>query len=180
MVASAYSKQKHYLAESLAVFLLSLPGSKTLSNAAPLDICRFLAFKDQCGKSQVHAHSCPNLGLHGLKSCNCPRRLSYKTVDSYIGKLRSIFKDIGRDGDWNSSLALGNPVASSRVKRYLKAVATEQLQAAVTPKQATPNFFQQASRFVSAFRIQGDRPRRFACVPLSLCPGFGFLQDPLF
>ena len=118
----------------------SLPGNKTLSNASPLDVCRFLAAKDPCGKTQVHDHVCPNLGLHGLKSCPCSKRLLYKTVDSYIGKLRSIFKDIGRDGDWNSSLALGNAVVSSRVKDYLKAVTTEQLQAAVTPKQAIPLF----------------------------------------
>jgi len=29
----------------------------------------------------------------------CPVRLSYATVDSYIGKLRAIFKDAGREGD---------------------------------------------------------------------------------
>ena len=61
-------------------------------------------------------------------------------VDSYIGKLRAIFKEAGREGDWNTALGLGNPAASAEVKAYLKAFTSEQLQAAVTPKQATPLF----------------------------------------
>ena len=72
--------------------------------------------------------------------CDCPSRLSYKTVDSYVGKLRAIFRFIGREGDWDSSLSLGNPAASLHVKEYLKSVTAEQLQARVTPKQATPLF----------------------------------------
>ena len=75
-----------------------------------------------------------------MHSCRCPVRLSYATVDSYIGKLRAIFKDAGREGDWNTALSLGNPAASAEVKAYLKAFTSEQLQAAVTPKQATPLF----------------------------------------
>ena len=39
-----------------------------------------------------------------------------------------------------SALALGNPAASAEVKGSLKAFTSEQLQAAVTPKQATPLF----------------------------------------
>ena len=65
---------------------------------------------------------------------------SYATVDSYIGKLRAIFKEAGRDGDWNGALGLGNPAAFAEVKAYFKAFTSEQLQAAVTPKQATPVF----------------------------------------
>ena len=65
---------------------------------------------------------------------------SYATVDSYIGKLRAIFKEAGRDGDWNSALGLGNRAAFTEDKAYLKAFTSEQLRAAVTPKQATPIF----------------------------------------
>ena len=61
-------------------------------------------------------------------------------MDSYIGKLRSIFSDFGRQGDWNRTLLLGNPAASLKVKQYLKEVTAEQLQARITPKQATPLF----------------------------------------
>ena len=43
-------------------------------------------------------------------------RLSYKTVDSYIGKLRSIFHAIGRDGEWDKRLGLGNPAGINRLR----------------------------------------------------------------
>ena len=61
-------------------------------------------------------------------------------MDSYIGKLRSIFSDVGRQGDWNRTLLLGNPATDLLVKQYLKEVTAEQLQARVTPKQASPIF----------------------------------------
>ena len=110
--------------------------AKTLFSATPKDVCRSLAWKDSREKTQVHVSTCPYLGKHKVHSCDCPVRLSYATVDSYIGKLRAIFKDAGREGDWNTALNLGNPAASA----YLKTFTFEQLQAAVTPKQATPLF----------------------------------------
>ena len=68
----------------------------------------------------------------------CPLRLSYNTVDSYIGKLRAIFHAVVRGGEWDLRLGLGNPAADSSVNDYLRLVTTEQLQARVTPRQATP------------------------------------------
>ena len=61
-------------------------------------------------------------------------------MDSYIGKLRSIFHAIGRDGEWDKRLGLGNPAADKSVKDYIRVVTAEQLRARVTPKQATPFF----------------------------------------
>lgn len=66
--------------------------------------------------------------------------LSYKTVDSYMRKLRAIFHSIGRDGEWDQRLGLGNPAADKMVKNYLRLVTAEQLQARISPKQATPFF----------------------------------------
>ena len=48
-------------------------------------------------------------GQKGASRCNCPSQLSYNTVDSYIGKLRAVFKSIGRQSDWDVSLGLGKP-----------------------------------------------------------------------
>lgn len=140
VTSTAYEKQKMSLESEFQGFLSALPTKKTLFTAVPLDVCRFLVWKDNAGKTQVHQSNCPHLGLHGIKSCNCPVRLSYKTVDSFIGKLRAIFRSVGRAGDWDMALGLGNPAASTEVKRYLKAFTSEQLQAAVTPQQATPLF----------------------------------------
>ena len=46
----------------------------------------------------------------------------------------------GRDGEWDRRLDLGNPTADKLLKYYLLLVSAEQLQARVTPKQATPFF----------------------------------------
>ena len=65
--------------------------------------------------------------------CCCPKRLAFGTVDSFIGKLRSIFVAVGRGGDDSSIPGYGNPAASPLVKEYLSNVRVEQLEARVVP-----------------------------------------------
>ena len=108
-LSTAYSKQKLSLKNELESFLFSLPGHKSLSAAMPIDVCRFLAWKDKDGKTKVHKVQCAFRGQKGASRCNCPPRLSYNTVDSYIGKLQAVFKSIGRQSDWDVSLGLGKP-----------------------------------------------------------------------
>ena len=105
-----------------------------------MDINRFLVWKDRHGKTIVHSDGYSDSHLQRTANCKCPKRLAFKTVDSYIGKLRAIFKETGRCGEWNSMLGLGNPAASPEVQKYLKASTEEQLQARITPKQAVPLF----------------------------------------
>ena len=131
---------KNSLQKELENFLSSLPGSPTIATVTPRDICRFLVYKDKNWKAQIHHNGCPHLGKRGTHPCGCPLRLSYKTIDSYIGKLRAIFHANRRDGEWDKRLSLGNPAADKTVKNYLRLVTAEQLQARVTPKQATPFF----------------------------------------
>ena len=83
----------------------------------------------------------------GKHACACPLRLSYNTVDFYIGKLRSIFHAIGRDGEWDKRLGLGNPAADKSVKDYLCVVTAEHLRAGVTPRHATPFFVDKLTQF---------------------------------
>lgn len=89
----------------------------------------------------VFFDSCQFLGLQGKQTCNCRIRLSAGTADSLMGKLRSIFNALGRSGDWNDRFGFGNPASHLSVKQYLKSVQTEQAQVRVSPKQATPVFF---------------------------------------
>ena len=140
--ATSYSKLKDTLRKELEASLPALPGQVSLATVSPRDICRFLIFKDKDGRTQIHHNGCQFLGQRGKHACACPLRLSYNTVDSYIGKLRSIFQaiNIGRDGEWDKRLGLGNPAADRSVKNYIRVVTAEQLRARVTPRQATPFF----------------------------------------
>ena len=138
--ATYYSRHKASLQSESENSLFSLPGSITVSTVTPRDICRFLVHKDKNEKTHVHCNGCPHLGKRGTFDCACPLRLSYKTVDSYIGKLQAIFHAIERDGEWDGRLGLGNPAEDKSVKDYLRLVMAERLQARVTLKQAFPFF----------------------------------------
>lgn len=106
----------------------------------------FLVWKDRKGKTKVHDTNCQFFARKVLFSCPCPTRLAYGTVDSLIGKLRAIFNEFGRRGEWDPRLLLGNPATDLSLKQYLKAVTAEQLQAQATPKQATPFFVNDLSQ----------------------------------
>jgi hypothetical protein len=107
-----YEKQKESLKHELESFLHKLPAYVTLETITPHDLCPFLIYKDQHGKTQVHQQGCAHMGQKGRHSCGCLLRLSYKSIDSYIGKLQAVFHTLGRDGAWDSLLGLGNPMTN--------------------------------------------------------------------
>ena len=137
---SSYSKQNSSLRVEFETFLASLPSPRSIFSATPEDVSRFLVWKDWHGKTVVHDCDCVNASSQNASDCGCPKRLAFKTVDSYIGKLRAIFNEVGRTGDWNSLLGFGNPAASVVVQSYLKAGSEEQLRAHIVAKQAVPFF----------------------------------------
>lgn len=96
---SVYDRQKSRLSDLLVKFLRSLPTPKDLDSATPLDLVRFLVWKDATGKTQVHLTTCPHRGLKGVFLCQCPLRLAAGTIDALIGKLRAIFNENNRVGD---------------------------------------------------------------------------------
>lgn len=150
--STAYQRQKSQLEAEFSGFLASLQPRKSLFSATPRDIVRFLVWKDGKGKTMVHKDSCQFFGLHGKQTCNCPTRLSAGTVDSLIGKLRSIFNALGRTSDWDDRFGSGNPASNLCVKQYLKSIRSEQSQARVSPKQATPVFFDKYKKLVYHLR----------------------------
>ena len=97
-------------------------------------------WKDNSGKTVVHLLACPGLGQRQRDSYSCPTRLAAGTVDSLIGKLRSIFVEEGLAGEWDDRLGIGNPVSHASIKAYLKCVQEEQAQAWVQPRAAVPLF----------------------------------------
>ena len=143
---STYERQKSRLLDQLCQFLASLPMPKDKMSASPHDLVRFLVWKDKTGKTQVHSVGCPRRGLKDSSQCACPLRLAAGSVDSQIGKLRAIFKDNDRAGDWEERLGLENPAASFLVRNYPKCVKEEQATAGLTPQQATPLFVDKLAR----------------------------------
>ena len=103
-----YGKQKTALEKELSVFLAENDPPKDIMCATPEDVINFLIWKDTLGdKRKV--------------SCACPRRLAYTTVDTLIGKLRSIFNQLGRNYNEATLPGYGNPAADISVKKYLAA-----------------------------------------------------------
>ena len=123
---SRYAKQKTALEVQLCDFLAARSPPKDIHSALPKDVIAFLVWKDQGGRTVIHNKSCPNLGNSRSNTCLCPRRLAFGTVDSLIGKLRTIFNSNGRGGEWFSLLGVGNPAADRYVKQYLVSVREEQ------------------------------------------------------
>ena len=60
--STIYMKQKSRLQVELEMFLGNLSIPKTLANASPEDVRKFLVFKDGNGKTQVHVLSCAHVG----------------------------------------------------------------------------------------------------------------------
>jgi len=100
----------------------------------------FLSGKIEPGKTVVHEEDCVYIGKRSKGVCSCLKRLAFGTVDSLIGKLRSIFAEWGRTLDDSAFPGYSNPAASRKVKSYLTAMREEQLLAGVVPAQAEPLF----------------------------------------
>ena len=111
-----YKKLKSALQKALENFVFSLPLSKSLFSAAPQDLVRFLIWKIRKGKTKVHKSACSLFGSHSKEHCQCPVRLAAGTVDILVGKLRSIFNNVGRDGPWCDLLGTSNPASHQSLK----------------------------------------------------------------
>ena len=154
MSATKYMRKKSSLLAQLESFLASLPHAPSVVSASPTDVCRFLVWKDQTGKTSIHHRSCPAIGVQPKTViCSCPTRLSSGTVDSLIGQLRSIFEAHGRGHVWALG-ALGNPACSKEVKDYACAVRLEQARAHVLPTQAPPMFLAKLGKIMSYINLQ--------------------------
>ena len=157
--SSKYSKQKCALKAELETFLGRLSPQKSLYTALPEDVRKFLIFKESNGKTQLHVETCIFKGMPGKKDCSCPKSLASKTVDSLIGKLRAIFRDIGREREWNPTLFTGNTAASYILKRHLQSVNIEQSSAKVVRKQAVPLMFEKLGKLCRylAYKISVEK-----------------------
>lgn len=92
--------------------------------------------------------------MKGHFSCGCPLRLSWGTVQTMIGQLKSIFQSVVGDKEWNDIASCGNPVDGKRVKLHFKGVKLEQAQSHITQKQAVPIFLGKLQQLTDYFHTQ--------------------------
>jgi hypothetical protein len=86
-----YARQKSSLEAELLAVLAQLNCPKDIPSCRPSDIVKFLVWKDKTGRTKVHNAHCSFVGHKGPSNCVCPIRMAFGTIDSMIGKLRSIF-----------------------------------------------------------------------------------------
>ena len=96
-----YSKQECSLGAELSSFQESLAPPKDLLTAKQEDIRSFLIFKEKDGRTELYDPKCNFKGLMGKQKCDCLATLAAKTTDSLIGKIRAIFRNLGRSGAKN-------------------------------------------------------------------------------
>lgn len=152
-----YAKQKCQLQLQFESFLGSLSPKRTVYDCTPEDVRYFLAWKDGQGRTKVHKLGCPHRGSQDKTNCVCPTYMAAGSVDSLIGKLRAILRDVGRGSEWNGTIGCGNPAAAPTVKLHLKSVRREQAEARVSPKQATPIFLDKTTKLARflTYKIRG-------------------------
>ena len=112
--ATSYVKQKSALELELSEFSSYLQRPKNISSALP----NFLFGRMGTVALLFIKLTVSFSALKARLPCDCPKHLAKGTVDSVIGKLRSIFSTHDRVGDWNAVLGIGNPAASKDVKDY--------------------------------------------------------------
>lgn len=151
-ISTRYGRQKSSLERELQSFLATLTPSKTIFSCVPNDVIRYLVWKDRNGRTKVHQQHCQFLGSRLKGVCDCPSHLAAGTVDSTIGKLRAIFNSLDRSGDYDVRSGGGNPATHFTVKQYLKSVQKEQADARISPRQATPLFFDKFHQIVLHLR----------------------------
>ncbi|MEW8548342.1 MAG: DUF640 domain-containing protein [Candidatus Thiodiazotropha sp.] len=156
---SHYSQQKCQFRSEINAFLFSLQPAKDLYTALPDDIQKFFIFKERKGRTKLHVETCVFKGQARKQSCDCPTTLAVKSVDSLIGKIRAIFRDMGMSGEWNPVLLTGNPASSHIMKCHLQVVKLEQSSIGIARKQAVPLMFDKLGKLSRHLSYQISREK---------------------
>ena len=106
-------------------FLSRLPDRKGINNASPLDVKRFLVWKDQSGKTKIPGKECKYFGKTGEVNCDCTVRLASSSVANMIQHLVDIFNRHRHGRTYDNNNKIGNPAASVTIKQYVKCIKEE-------------------------------------------------------
>ena len=143
------------------------------------DIVSFLICRDRFGKIILHSKDCAS-SLREKDSCSCSRFLAAGTIDNNIGKLKTIFKELGRGSHWNDDLNVGNPAAHPTVKKYLLMVLEQQAQERVFPMQAIPIFLDKLREICLHLRELSVDPAIKPCTRYILLRDLAFFSIDFF
>lgn len=107
----------------------------------------------------MHDDLCLFREMSGKQKCKCTVTLAAKSVDSLLGNIKAIFRDVGRSGEWNPVFCTGNLASSIFLKRHLKAGSIEQASKGITVKQAIPLMFDKLCRLCRflTYKIRGKK-----------------------
>ena len=111
-------------------------------------------WKDRKGKTKkFHVPACSLFGTKQASLCACPTNLAAGTVNNLIGKLRSLFTDLGRGRKVTELLDVGNPASHASFRQHLASIREERAQARVTPRQAESLFYKKKDRKLKRLSI---------------------------
>lgn len=133
LTSSEYERKKSHLEVEFVHFLAQLHPPKYFSTLTPRDIVHFLIRKDKDAKNADPQGWLPALWIF-------TQGHAFKTVDFLIGQIRALLGDHRTTIYSPLDTSLPDPALHPIVKRYLKALTEEQLQARVLPQQAKPLF----------------------------------------
>jgi len=139
MLASSTQKQAQSLVKQLLKYMDVIGAPVSLFAVTPYDVICFFMEKDVRGRTVVHDSKCEHSRAGVSKKsrqCECSLRLHHNTLDTQIGLLRGVFRDLGLPGPWCYRLNTGNPCDAKEVKLFYKLSGKEQLIGGVTVRQA--------------------------------------------
>ena len=170
------SRKKESVSQQLNQFLQIMPVPQSLESCQPMDILRFLAYKDETGvgKTQVHDLECPSLGQENIQICGCPVRLAADYVRHLVSDIKVVLSKYGRGFTWDSVSHTGNPAMSPEVMSYIATIKDEQAEAHVVVKQAKPIPLEKIVALVTYLS------KEIESKTLSLRDLFLFLRDKAF
>ena len=123
----------------------------------------FIVRKEVKGRTKLPTNMCEYRGSPGKTACGCPCTMAFKSEYSLVGKIRAIFRDNGRSGDWNQILGSGNPAAAPLLKRHLQCISAEQASANMVSKQAVPLMFNKLAYLCRYLNYKGYTEKRASC-----------------
>ena len=112
LLASSSQKQAQSLVKQLLKYMDSVGAPMSLFAVTPFDVVCFFMEKDVRGRTVVHDNKCEwsRAGVSKrTRQCQCSLRLHHNTLDTQIGLLRGVFRDLGLPGPWCYRLNTGNP-----------------------------------------------------------------------